>query len=64
MSYPLPDPSSNQLYTLVMVDVDTPSPYLHWMVENIPGSKVDQGRTVTHYASPNPQETDPRSGNP
>ena len=56
VSYPLPDPNSDELYTLVMLDVDTPAPYLHWMVDNIPGSKVAKGTTVADYASPHPPQ--------
>lgn len=29
--------------------------YLHWMVINIPGSKVDQGQTITSYKGPAPK---------
>ena len=39
-----------------MLDVDAPSPYLHWLVDNIPGSKVAQGTTVAHYTSPHPTQ--------
>nr|AFS50164.1 flowering locus T [Narcissus tazetta subsp. chinensis] len=50
------------LYTLVMVDPDAPSPsdpnsreYLHWLVTNIPGTTgVNYGNEVTSYESPRP----------
>lgn len=29
--------------------------YLHWMVINIPGSKVDDGQTITSYKGPTPK---------
>ena len=29
--------------------------YLHWMVINIPGSKVDEGQTITSYKGPAPK---------
>lgn len=29
--------------------------YLHWMVINVPGAKVDQGQTVTSYKGPAPK---------
>ena len=29
--------------------------YLHWMVINIPGSKLDQGQTITSYKGPAPK---------
>jgi len=29
--------------------------YLHWMVINIPGAKVDQGQTITSYKGPAPK---------
>jgi len=56
VSYPLAgDPSSNQLHTLVMLDIDSEEgPYLHWMVDNIPGSKVEKGHTVAQYVTPHP----------
>ena len=56
VSYPLAgDPSSNQLHTLVMLDIDSEEgPYLHWLVDNIPGSKVEKGHTVAQYVTPHP----------
>lgn len=32
-----------------------PDLYLHWMVVNIPGSKVDQGQIITSYKGPAPK---------
>merc|ERR1719211_896378 len=29
--------------------------YLHWLVINIPGAKVDQGQTITSYKGPAPK---------
>ena len=29
--------------------------YLHWMVINIPGEKVDDGQTITSYKGPTPK---------
>ncbi|XP_066331976.1 protein VERNALIZATION 3-like [Miscanthus floridulus] len=50
------------LYTLVMVDPDSPSPsnptkreYLHWLVTDIPEStNVSYGNEVVSYESPKP----------
>lgn len=41
------------LHTLVLMDVDLEN-RVHWMVTNIPGAKVNKGKTVATYASPNP----------
>ncbi|XP_028805332.1 protein MOTHER of FT and TFL1 homolog 2-like [Neltuma alba] len=58
-------PSNNaaNLYTLVMVDPDAPSPseptfreWLHWIVVDIPeGSDATQGKEVVSYMGPNPR---------
>jgi phosphatidylethanolamine-binding protein (PEBP) family uncharacterized protein len=54
VSYPI-DLDNEQEFSLVMLDLDhEASPYLHWMVTNIPGTKVDLGETITHYQSPIP----------
>nr|AGU12402.1 flowering locus T [Allium fistulosum] len=53
---------SRALYTIVMVDPDSPSPsnptkreYLHWMVTDIPGSKdASFGNEVVSYENPQP----------
>ncbi|KAJ4792821.1 Protein MOTHER of FT and TF 1 [Rhynchospora pubera] len=54
----------NDLYTLVMIDPDSPSPcdfnmreFLHWVVINIPGGSdgVSRGYEVVPYLAPNPQ---------
>ena len=57
VSYPLPALNSNlaPLYTLVMMDMDNGN-YLHWMIVNIPGSKVNDGQVVTGYVAPAPKE--------
>ncbi|KGN64620.1 protein MOTHER of FT and TFL1 [Cucumis sativus] len=55
-------PVSNQLYTLVMVDPDAPSPseptfreWLHWIVVDIPeGADANKGKEVVHYMGPQP----------
>ncbi|XP_061368819.1 protein MOTHER of FT and TFL1 homolog 1-like [Gastrolobium bilobum] len=54
--------NSGNLYTLVMVDPDAPSPseptyreWLHWIVVDIPeGSDASQGREVVMYMGPCP----------
>ncbi|KAK0427306.1 hypothetical protein QR680_010160 [Steinernema hermaphroditum] len=49
------------LYSLFMIDPDAPSrespsmhEFLHWMVVNIPGSKVAKGDTLIDYFPPTP----------
>lgn len=52
----------NQLYTLIMYDLDAPypyprnfnSPYLHWIVTNIKGSDISTGDEGTRYIAPSP----------
>ncbi|XP_054792196.1 protein MOTHER of FT and TFL1-like [Prosopis cineraria] len=63
----LMSPSNNNnasnLYTLVMVDPDAPSPseptfreWLHWIVVDIPeGSDATQGKEVVSYVGPSPR---------
>ncbi|CAL0309431.1 unnamed protein product [Lupinus luteus] len=54
--------NANNLYTLVMVDPDAPSPsepthreWLHWIVVDIPeGSDATQGRELVMYMGPCP----------
>jgi len=36
-------------------DLKTSHMYLHWMVINIPGSKIDEGQTITSYKGPAPK---------
>ena len=36
-------------------DLTSSNLYLHWMVINVPGAKVDQGQTVTSYKGPAPK---------
>ena len=36
-------------------DLKSSHMYLHWMVINIPGAKVDQGQTITSYKAPAPE---------
>lgn len=58
VSYPIDlttDNQAGQLYTLIMLDLDhQTSPYLHWMVTNIPEAKVDLGHTIAEYQTPIP----------
>lgn len=51
-------------YSLVMMDPDAPSrrnpkngQYRHWLVMNIPGSRVDEGEHVFEYREPTPPKT-------
>ncbi|GAQ88854.1 Phosphatidylethanolamine binding protein [Klebsormidium nitens] len=54
--------SENDLYTLVLVDPDAPSPeapseaeWLHWLVTNIPGGQeATAGTDVVPYSGPTP----------
>nr|QNM36891.1 MOTHER OF FT AND TFL1 [Litchi chinensis] len=58
----LAPPLSSNLYTLVMVDPDAPSPsepkyreWLHWIVVDIPeGSDATQGKELVPYMGPRP----------
>lgn len=43
------------LHTVVMVDLER-SNFLHWMVTNVPGARIDMGHVVTAYKGPNPQQ--------
>ncbi|XP_065367027.1 protein D2-like [Calliphora vicina] len=50
------DTEDGSLYTLIMVDPDAPSrqsptyrEVLHWLVINIPGTKVSEGQVVAEY---------------
>ena len=50
-----------KLYTVVMTDPDAPStqdpvnsPYLHYLVSNIPGDQIQYGDTLMSYTPPNP----------
>ncbi|XP_015907778.1 protein D2-like [Parasteatoda tepidariorum] len=52
---------NNLFYTIVMIDPDAPDPYkpvyaqfLHWLVVNIPGNKVEEGKVLTKYMKPSP----------
>jgi phosphatidylethanolamine-binding protein (PEBP) family uncharacterized protein len=46
---------SDAMYTLLMVDPDAVRPeWRHWLICNIPGSKLDHGSVVTEYYGPNP----------
>ncbi|KAK9227283.1 hypothetical protein WN943_012332 [Citrus x changshan-huyou] len=57
-----PAPASSNLYTLVMVDPDAPSPsepryreWLHWIVVDIPeGSDATKGKELVAYMGPQP----------
>lgn len=47
--------TDNELYTLMMVDPDAgSSPYLHWLVLNIPKGNVNDGVSVREYKGPAP----------
>ncbi|TKR66808.1 hypothetical protein L596_023046 [Steinernema carpocapsae] len=59
------DMDPNTLYTLVMIDPDTPSPtkpvtreWRHWLVTNIPEDNVKGGEIITNYAGPTPPPGD------
>jgi len=46
---------SGDRYTLMMIDPDMYSPsHLHWLVVNIPGSFVDEGRIIKQWEPPAP----------
>uniref|UniRef100_A0A7S2XZZ8 Phosphatidylethanolamine-binding protein n=1 Tax=Fibrocapsa japonica TaxID=94617 RepID=A0A7S2XZZ8_9STRA len=53
---------AGELYTIIMVDPDAPSPenprygeWLHWIVSNVPGGKNSAaGDTVMEYMGPSP----------
>uniref|UniRef100_A0AC34FVV2 Phosphatidylethanolamine-binding protein n=1 Tax=Panagrolaimus sp. ES5 TaxID=591445 RepID=A0AC34FVV2_9BILA len=51
----------NALYTLVKTDLDAPSrddpkfrEWLHWLVVNIPGTNVGDGKILSEYIGPGP----------
>jgi phosphatidylethanolamine-binding protein len=55
------DPSS--FYTLVMTDPDAPSrsdpskrEWKHWLIVNIPGSKIDEGELKAEYVGAGPPQ--------
>lgn len=58
---------SRKLYTMFIIDEDNPypepwntqSPYIHWMVVNIPGSRLWDGREVLPYLWPSPEADSP-----
>jgi len=50
ISYPTSSPDT--LHTLIMLDTSLNK--LHWMITDIPGSKVHEGKVVSAYAGPNP----------
>lgn len=54
------------IYALIFYDVDAPypddpeySPYLHWLVTNIPDDQVDQGDALIPYQPPTPPSDSP-----
>lgn len=54
------------LHTLIFYDIDAPypenpknSPYLHWLVVNIPSDKISKGDTLIDYIPPNPPQDSP-----
>jgi len=57
------DKIGEELFTLVMVDPDAPSPsnpsareWLHWIVANVPRDEVYEGEDVVPYEGPTPPE--------
>ena len=48
------------LYTILILDKDAPSPYLHWLIVNIPGKpimnqrRIHGGTTLMKYTPPAP----------
>ncbi|XP_072153925.1 uncharacterized protein [Bemisia tabaci] len=53
----------SQFYTLLLVDLDAPSPkspikreWLHFLLGNIPGPAISQGEILAPYIRPNPEE--------
>lgn len=55
------DGNANDIYTLVMIDPDAPTPqnptlaqYLHWLIVNIPGNEVENGQVLSSYVQPSP----------
>jgi len=59
----------NTLYTVMMVDVSIEvegmegAQYIHWIVENVPGTMVDLGDEVMEYFPPSSFKVDPTTGN-
>ena len=48
-------------YTLLMVDPDAPDPkapiyreWIHWMIVNVPGNRINQAQEVLPYQAPTP----------
>lgn len=52
VSYPGEGKSADKFHTLVLLDAELNK--LHWMVVNILGAKVHEGKVITAYAGPNP----------
>ncbi|GBM41206.1 OV-16 antigen [Araneus ventricosus] len=53
--------NKTDFYTLVMIDPDAPDPqkpvfahFLHWLVVNIPGTKLHDGKVLINYMRPSP----------
>ena len=53
--------TATSFYTLIMSDPDAPSvqspiyrEFVHWVVVNIPGNKIDEGETVVSYVGAGP----------
>eukprot|EP01121_Diplochlamys_sp_Union-15-3_P021193 TRINITY_DN8503_c0_g1_i1.p1 TRINITY_DN8503_c0_g1~~TRINITY_DN8503_c0_g1_i1.p1 ORF type:complete len:292 (-),score=45.13 TRINITY_DN8503_c0_g1_i1:19-894(-) len=56
-------PTKPGQWTLIMFDPDAPSrdepiygEWLHWLIVNIPGSNVSEGKTIVDYVCPSPPE--------
>lgn len=52
VSYPGEGKSADKFHTLLLLDAELNK--LHWMVVNILGAKVHEGKVITAYAGPNP----------
>ncbi|XP_015923065.1 protein D2 [Parasteatoda tepidariorum] len=55
--------NENELYTLLMIDPDAPTPFnhslafvRHWVVVNIPGNTINYGFVNTDYMQPHPEK--------
>jgi hypothetical protein len=59
--------NDNSFYTIIIVDNDAPypppynnnSPYLHYLITNVPRNEIERGNIVMNYISPNPPTFSP-----